>query len=127
MLHLTLKGARVALLVGGLTSLIVIPLALLFGMSAPATSAGASTTRSFFVISTLASMPGLLLLIALIMALGRGPLQVCVALGVTGWVGFCRVDARRDAQAARARLRAGGARARRLRARASSGATSCRT
>jgi len=36
-------------------------------------------------------MPGLLLLIALIMALGRGTVQVCVALGVTGWVGFCRV------------------------------------
>ena len=31
---LTLKGARVALLIGGLTSLIVIPLALLFGVSA---------------------------------------------------------------------------------------------
>jgi peptide/nickel transport system permease protein len=25
------------------------------------------------------------------MALGRGPVQVCVALGVTSWVGFCRV------------------------------------
>ena len=34
MLHLTLKGARVALLIGGLTSLIVIPLALLMGVSA---------------------------------------------------------------------------------------------
>ena len=33
-LHLALKGARVALLIGGLTSLIVIPLALLFGLSA---------------------------------------------------------------------------------------------
>ena len=50
-------------------------------------------------------MPGLLLLIALIMALGRGPVQVCVALGVTGWVGFCRVT-RGETQAARARLRA---------------------
>jgi peptide/nickel transport system permease protein len=30
-LHLALKGARIALLIGGLTSLIVIPLALLFG------------------------------------------------------------------------------------------------
>ena len=47
--------------------------------------------------STLASIPGLLLLIALIMALGRGPVQVCVALGVTSWVGFCRDRARRDA------------------------------
>jgi len=33
----------------------------------------------------------MLLLVALIMVMGRGPLQVCVALGVTGWVGFCRI------------------------------------
>jgi peptide/nickel transport system permease protein len=36
-------------------------------------------------------MPGLLLLIALIMALGRSTLSVCIALGVTSWVGLCRV------------------------------------
>ena len=45
----------------------------------------------FFVMSMLASMPRLLLLIALIMALGTGTVQVCVALGVTGWVDFCRI------------------------------------
>jgi peptide/nickel transport system permease protein len=89
-LHLTLKGARVALLIGGFTSLIVIPLALFFGVSA-----GYFGRRIddivFFVMSTLASMPWLLLLIALIVVLGRGTLQVCVALGVTSWVGFCRI------------------------------------
>jgi peptide/nickel transport system permease protein len=89
-LHLTLKGARVALLIGGFTSLIVIPIALLFGMSA-GYSGGRWDAVVFFVMSTLASMPGLLLLVALIMVMGRGPLQVCVALGVTGWVGFCRI------------------------------------
>ena len=89
-LHLTLKGARVALLIGGFTSLIVIPIALLFGMSAGYTG-GRWDAIVFFVMSTLASMPGLLLLVALIMVMGRGPLQVCVALGVTGWVGFCRL------------------------------------
>jgi len=88
--HLTLKGARVALLIGGFTSIIVIPIALLFGMSA-GYAGGRWDAVVFFVISTLASMPGLLLLVALIMVLGRGPLQVCVALGVTGWVGFCRI------------------------------------
>ena len=36
-------------------------------------------------------MPSLLLLIALVMVLGRGTLQVCIALGVTSWVGFSRV------------------------------------
>src|SRR5262249_53217714 len=45
----------------------------------------------FFAISTLSSIPTLLLLIALIVALGRGPVQVCFAMGVTGWVSFARV------------------------------------
>jgi peptide/nickel transport system permease protein len=89
-LHLTLKGARVALLIGGLTSLIVIPLALLMGISA-GYFGGRIDDVVFFVVSTLASIPSLLLLIALIMVLGRGPVQVCLAMGVTGWVGFCRI------------------------------------
>jgi peptide/nickel transport system permease protein len=46
----------------------------------------------FFLMSTLASMPGILLLIALIMALGRSTLSVCIALGVTSWVGFSRIS-----------------------------------
>ena len=89
-LHLTLKGARVALVVGGLTSLIVIPIALLFGVSAGYVG-GRLDDAVFFVMSTLASMPSLLLLVALIMALGKGTVQVCLALGITGWVGFCRI------------------------------------
>ena len=90
MLYLTLKGVRVALLIGGFTSLIVIPLALLFGVSAGYFGRRVDDVV-FFVMTTLASMPGMLLLIALIMVLGKGTLQVCIALGVTGWVGFCRL------------------------------------
>lgn len=86
----TLKGARVALLIGGLTSLITIPLALVVGVPAGYLG-GWLDDVVFFVMSTLASMPGLLLLIALVMVLGQGAVQVCVALGVTGWVGFSRV------------------------------------
>jgi peptide/nickel transport system permease protein len=84
------KGIRVALLIGVFTSLIVIPLALLFGVAA-----GYFGRRIddgvFFVMTVLASVPSLLLLVALIMVLGKGTLQVCVALGVTGWVNFCRI------------------------------------
>ncbi len=90
-LYLSLKGARVALLIGGLTSLIAIPLALFFGVGA-GYFGGRFDDLVFFLISTLASMPGLLLLIALIMAMGRGTVSVCVALGVTSWVGFCRLS-----------------------------------
>jgi len=86
----TLKGARVALLIGGLTSLVVIPIALLFGVSAGFFGKRIADAV-FFVMTVLASVPSLLLLIALIMALGRGRVQVCVALGVTGWVHFCRI------------------------------------
>jgi peptide/nickel transport system permease protein len=85
-----LKGVRVALLIGAFTSLIVIPVALLFGVTA-----GYFGRRIddgvFFLMTVLASVPNLLLLIALIMVLGRGTVQVCVALGVTGWVHFCRI------------------------------------
>jgi peptide/nickel transport system permease protein len=85
-----LKGVRVALLIGAFTSLVVIPIALLFGVAA-----GYFGRRIddgvFFLITVLASVPSLLLLIALIMVLGRGTLQVCIALGVTGWVQFCRI------------------------------------
>lgn len=88
--YITLKGARVALLIGGLTSLITIPLALLFGLSA-GYFGGRIDDVVFFITSTLASMPGILLLIVMIMVLGRSTLTVCIALGVTSWVGFCRL------------------------------------
>lgn len=89
-LHQTLKGARVALLIGGFTTLLVAPLALLIGIAAGYVG-GRLDDATFFVVSTLSSMPSLLLLIALIMVLGTGPVQVCIALGVTGWVGLARL------------------------------------
>ncbi len=89
-LYLAFKGVKVALLVGGLTSLIVIPLALLFGVSA-GYFGGRLDDAVFFVMSTLAAIPGILLLIALITALGKGTVQVCIALGVTSWVSFARL------------------------------------
>ncbi len=90
-LYATLKGARVALLIGGLTSLIAIPLALFFGVLAGYFGKRVDDVV-FFVMSTLASMPTILLLIALIMAMGQGTVSVCIALGVTSWVGFCRLS-----------------------------------
>jgi peptide/nickel transport system permease protein len=85
-----LKGVRVALLIGAFTSLLVIPIALLFGVGA-GYFGGRIDDGVFFTMTVLASVPSLLLLIALIMALGKGTLQVCIALGVTGWVHFCRI------------------------------------
>ena len=85
-----LKGVRVALLIGVVTSLITIPLALLFGVAAGYFGRRIDDAV-FFVMTVLASVPSLLLLIALITVLGKGTLQVCFALGITSWVGFCRL------------------------------------
>lgn len=90
-LYVTLKGVRKALLLGGITTLLVIPIALLFGVSAGFWG-GRIDDIVLFIMQTLATIPGLLLLIAIIMALGRGTLQVCLALAVTSWVGFCRLS-----------------------------------
>ncbi len=90
-LHRVLKGARVALVVGGLTSAIAVPIALLLGVSA-GYFGGRWDDLVFFVMSTLSSIPSLLLLIAIVMALGRGTTQVCIALGITSWVTLCRVS-----------------------------------
>ncbi|MDD1633573.1 MAG: hypothetical protein LUP91_15385, partial [Methylococcaceae bacterium] len=70
-LHLALGGARVALLIGGLTSLIAIPLAIALGLAA-GYFGGRVDDLVFFLLSTLASMPSILLLVALIMVIGRG-------------------------------------------------------
>ena len=44
-----------------------------------------------YTYSVLSSIPDILLLIALLLVLGRGLVQMCIALGVTSWVGLCRL------------------------------------
>ena len=89
-LYLTLKGCRTALIVGGFTSLIVTPLALFFGMSAGYFGKRWDDAVQYLY-TVLDSIPGILLLIALLLVLGNGLPQLCVALGLTRWVGLCRL------------------------------------
>jgi peptide/nickel transport system permease protein len=89
-LYLTLKGCRTALIVGGLTQLIVTPIALLFGMMAGYFGKRVDDAIQYLY-SVLDSIPSILLLIALLLVMGRGLVSLCVALGVTSWVGLCRL------------------------------------
>ena len=89
-LYMTLKGCRTAIIIGGLTSLIVTPLALFFGMTAGYFGKRADDAVQYLY-TVLDSIPGILLLIALMLVLGRGLVQMCVALGITSWVGLCRL------------------------------------
>jgi len=90
-LYRTLKGCRTALLLGVVTSLISTPLALMFGLLAGFFGRRVDDLIQY-IYSVLASIPSILLLIALMMAMGRGVLQLCIALGVTQWVGLCRLS-----------------------------------
>ena len=89
-LYQVLKGVKPSVVIGVLPLLIAVPLALLFGITA-GFFGGKVDDFIVYIYSTLASIPGLLLLIALITALGQGLLQIAVGLGVTGWIGLCRL------------------------------------
>ncbi len=100
----SMKACRTAVIIGGLTSLIYIPLGVLFGIAAGYYKRWIDDLIQY-IYSTLASIPGILLLIATIMVLdnlnikiwGDEPLriprlvQISLALGVTSWVGLCRL------------------------------------
>jgi peptide/nickel transport system permease protein len=85
-----LKGCKPAVVIGTLPLMIAIPLALMIGITA-GFFGGRVDDLVVYLYSTLASIPGLLLMIALITALGRGLPQIAVGLGVTGWIGLCRL------------------------------------
>jgi peptide/nickel transport system permease protein len=89
-LYKAVKGVRTAVVLGALTAAIYIPLGLLFGIVA-GYFGGLVDDLIVYVYSTLACVPGILLLIALMSVMGKGLVQLCIAMGVTSWVGLCRL------------------------------------
>jgi peptide/nickel transport system permease protein len=85
-----LRGIRIAFIIGGLTSLIILPLGLFFGLIA-GYYGGKTDTGVTYAYSTLECIPEILLLIVLMNIFGNGIIQLCVALGITSWVGLCRI------------------------------------
>jgi len=86
----TLKGCRTAILVGVVPMLIIMPVGILLGM--PAGYYGKRVDDAVqYTYTVFTSVPDILLLISLVLVLGHGILQVCLALGITGWVGLCRL------------------------------------
>lgn len=88
----TLKACRTALIIGGLTSIIYVPLGALLGVLAGYFRRWVDDVVQY-VYSTIASIPEVLLLVALIMSSpwGKGFASISMALGVTGWVTLCRL------------------------------------
>ncbi|MEK0451813.1 MAG: hypothetical protein RL088_4081 [Verrucomicrobiota bacterium] len=86
----TLKGCSTALVLGGLTSVIYIPLGTLMGILAGYFRRWVDDLVQY-IYTTIASVPSILLLISLMMVLGKGLFQMSVAIAFTSWVGLCRL------------------------------------
>ena len=83
------QGARIAFHVGVVTSLIAIPLgvglALVGGYFG-----GAADAAVVWLCATVASMPGLLFILAISLVVGQGLAGIYMGIGLTTWVGVCR-------------------------------------
>ena len=83
------QGTRIAFYVGILTSLIAIPLGALLGL-AGGYFGGKTDSAVNWLCATVASMPGLLFILAIALVLGKGMAGLVVGIGLTTWVGTCR-------------------------------------
>jgi peptide/nickel transport system permease protein len=84
------QGTRIAFNVGIVTALIAIPIGVFFGCLA-GYFGGRVDSFVVWLYSTVASMPGLLFILAIAMVVGKGLLGIYLGIGLTTWVGLCRL------------------------------------
>jgi peptide/nickel transport system permease protein len=84
------QGARVAFHVGIVTSLIAIPIGVLLGLLA-GYFGGKVDDLIVWLYSTFAAIPGLLFILAIAMVVGKGLTGIFLGIGLTTWVGLCRL------------------------------------
>ena len=98
-----LKGCRVGLVLGTLTTLIATPLAILFGMAA-GYFGGRVDDAVQYLYTTLSSIPEILLIAAAMLIVSTSSvggltifaaderlLWLCIIMGIGGWTGLCRL------------------------------------
>lgn len=84
------QGTRVAFHVGIVTSLIAIPIGLILGGLA-GYFGGRTDDFIVWLYSSFASIPTLLFILAIVMAVGKGLTGVFLGIGLTAWVPLCRL------------------------------------
>ncbi len=85
-----IQGARIAFQVGIITSLIAIPIGVILGLIA-GYFGGWVDDLIVWIYSTVASMPGLLFILAIAMVAGKGLKGVYLGIGLMTWTGLCRL------------------------------------
>ena len=86
----TLKGTEIAISVGLMTGLIGVVIGVSLGALA-GYFGGKTDTFVVWLYTTVASIPNIMLLVAITFILGKGMFAVYLALGLTSWVGLCRL------------------------------------
>ncbi len=107
-LYLSLKGIRTGLVIGTLTTLVMLPFAIFLGISA-GYFRGKIDDAIQYLYTTLSSVPGVLLIASAVLILQvymdknsenfasiteRADIRLmflCLILGMTGWIGLCRL------------------------------------
>jgi peptide/nickel transport system permease protein len=89
-LYQSLKGIRTGMILGVLTTILIIPFAIFFGVVA-GYFGGWVDDLIQYIYTVLASIPSLLLIVAFMVIFGRGLPQLCLIMGITSWTGLCRV------------------------------------
>lgn len=85
-----LSGANTAISMGFLVCAITIPIGILLG-ALSGYFGGKIDHLIIWFYSVVASVPGILLIIAISYLLGKGFLALCIAMAFTFWVGLCRM------------------------------------
>lgn len=89
-LQQTLKATSTALIIAVFASLIYIPLGIILGIAAGYYKRLVDDIVQYLY-STIASIPAILLLVSILVVMGKGLPQIAFALGITGWIGLCRL------------------------------------
>ncbi len=89
-LYKCFKGVRTGMILGLLTTLFAAVFATVFGIMA-GYYGGWIDDLIQYVYTTIGSIPSILLIIAFVQVFGRGLFQLCVIMGISGWVGLCRL------------------------------------
>lgn len=89
-LYDALKGVRTAFIIGIVPLVIAAFFAIVLGLLAGYYGGWVDDVIQY-IYQVLSSIPGILLLIAMLTVMERGIWQLCIALGVTSWVGLCRL------------------------------------
>jgi len=99
----SIKSIRTGLVIGSVTTLIVIPFAIFFGVLA-GYFGGIADDIIQYIYSTLASIPSVLLIVSFMLLIELGEslgdiawradrrlLSLCIIMGITSWTGLCRL------------------------------------